>query len=253
MIASLPMYDRPETHEAQQRLWGRVRAGLAGVDLPERLSAPERLMEHWLAPDLALSQSCGLPYRSALHGQVALVGTADYALPGCPAGHYNSVFVMRRGEGRSDPAGWEALRLAYNSRNSQSGWAAPQNHMAGLGLRFDRVLSTGAHRDSAAAVAAGRADIACIDAQTWRMIARWDAVAGALVEVGRTAPTPGLPFIAAAGSDVAALAAALAEAIAGLPAADRAALDLAGMVTIPAEDYLAVPIPPPPPPAPPGN
>ena len=38
MIASLPMYDRPETHEPQQRLWAAVRARLARPGLPPRLT-----------------------------------------------------------------------------------------------------------------------------------------------------------------------------------------------------------------------
>lgn len=248
MIASLPMYARAETDAAQQRLWDAIRAGLPGP-LPKRLIEPEHLMAHWLDPELAFSQTCGLPYRADLHGKVELVGTADYGLPGCPPGHYNSVFVVRRDDPRETPAEWAGMRLAYNSRNSQSGWAAPQNHMAGLGLTFTRVLSTGAHRNSAQAVADGRADIACIDAQTWRMIQRWDAVASSLREVGRTQPTPGLPFIAALGTDAEALAEATAAAIAGMSPDDRDTLGIAGFVRIPAAAYLAVPTPPPPLPA----
>src|SRR5690606_35273518 len=141
----------------------------------------------------------------------------------------------------------------------QSGWAAPQNHMARHGSghggshggsnggRFTRTLHTGAHADSARAVAEGRADIAAIDAVSWRlMTAHRPAVAERLRVVCATDPSPGLPLITALGRDPAPLARAAAAAIAALAPADRAALGLKGVVGIPAEAYLAVPTPPPP-------
>ena len=104
MTAALPMYDRPETAAANQRLWDVIRGNLSemwrdarerGWPLPDRLSQPEDLWSHWLDPDLTLSQSCSLPVRDRLRDRVTLVGTADYGLPDCPPGHYNSVFVVR--------------------------------------------------------------------------------------------------------------------------------------------------------------
>ena len=241
MIASLPMYDRAETHAAQQDLWVAVRDRL-GPGLPPRLIVPDDPMTHWLAPDLALSQTCGFPYRTRLHGRVALIGTPDYGLPDCPPGYYRSILIQRTDDRRDDPAVWASLRWAVNATDSQSGWAAPVTHLAERGLRMGPILLTGGHRASAAAVAEGRADIAALDAQTWRMMRRWDDTRG-LREVAHTTPTPGLPFIAARGTDAAALRQALADAIASLTPADRTALDLIGLTAIPAADYLAVPIP----------
>ncbi|SLN47768.1 phosphate/phosphite/phosphonate ABC transporter substrate-binding protein [Roseisalinus antarcticus] len=242
--AALPMYARPETAAAQHNLWSAIRA-LAGPDLPETLEDPESLWDHWLCPDLAFSQCCGLPFRARLHGHVQLIGTPDYGLPGCPPGHYASTFIMRRDTAGTDPAAWAGLTLAYNSRNSQSGWAAAQNHMRDLGLpRFESILSTGGHRASIAAVAGGAADIACIDMQTWRMATAWDAETAALTEVGHTAPTPGLPFVTGPAGDAAALRHAARAAIDAMPARDRAVLPITALVDIPAEAYLAVPTPP---------
>lgn len=248
MIASLPMYDRPETRTAHDRLWSGIRAALQaeGIDAPHALDRTTGLWETWQAPDLLLSQTCGFPYRARLHGRVALVATPVWDLPGAPPGQYYSVLVARRDDGRTDLADFAGARLAYNDALSQSGWAAPVAAAHEAGFAFADTVETGAHRASALAVAGGRADIAAIDAVTWRMIRRWDGVASALREIGTTAPTPALPWITATGGPVEALARALAAALADMAADDRDALAIEGATRIDAAAYLAVPIPPPP-------
>jgi ABC-type phosphate/phosphonate transport system substrate-binding protein len=119
-------------------------------------------------------------------------------------------------------------------------------HAAGLGLRLPPALRTGGHRESARAVAEGRADLAALDAVTWALMQGYDAFVPKLRVLGHTRPTPGLPMIAAAGADTSATLAAVAEGIAALAPADRGTLHLQGLVQIPTEAYLAVPNPPPP-------
>lgn len=243
-LASLPMYDWPEVRGPTDRLWAGIRDGLGarGIDVPAALHRGAQWND-WLNPALVLSQTCGFPYRTALHGRVALVGTPDYGLPGLPAGYYQSVLVVDAAR-PGDWTGFVGGRLAINGHDSQSGWAAPVNHAAASGLAFAAIVETGAHVRSAEAVAAGQADIAAIDAVTWRLIETWRPdLAAALRVAARTAPTPGLPLITAAGNDRALIAAAVEAAIAGLDAADRAALGVRGLVHIPAEAYLAVPTP----------
>lgn len=246
MIASLGMYDRPETAAANDRLWALIRDGLRTrkVAAPDRLTRGEAAYwPAWQSPDLVLAQTCGFPYRAALHDKVSLIATPDYGLPDCPPGHYASVFVARKDDRRTLPE-FRSARFAYNEALSQSGWAAPQNHAATMGFHFTPSLETGGHRLSAQAVAEGRADIAALDALTWAMLSRWEPFAAALREVARTAPTPALPFIAAKGANIAATRAALAEAVAALTPDDRATLLLKGIVDIPSERYLAIPTPP---------
>lgn len=246
MIASLPMYDRAETAPANDRLWMRIRDGLraAGGAAPEALTRGGDLWDHWLSPDLVLSQTCGFPYRTRLHGKVTLIGTPEYGLPGCPPGHYCSVFVARADDPRQTLSDFDGASLAYNEAQSQSGWAAPQTHAAGLGLRLRPGVQTGAHALSAQAVADGKADLAALDAVTWGLISRWDAVAAGLRVVAVTDPTPGLPLIARAGADAVSLRCIVADAIAAMPDADRDATGLRGLVLIAPEAYLAVPTPP---------
>ena len=82
--ASLPMYDLPEASAATEAFWRGLarqfrRAGVAEV--PEALSRRPLLPEHWLAPDLLFSQTCGYPFRRAIKDRVKLVATPCYAAP----------------------------------------------------------------------------------------------------------------------------------------------------------------------------
>lgn len=250
MIACLPMYDWDEVRPATDALWLLIQDELArrAIAAPGALKRADDLWESWLSPDLVLGQTCGFPYRTRLHRRVTLVGTPDYGLPGAPPGYYYSVLVTRAEDGASLIGGWPdtvGRRLAINGFDSQSGWAAPQNEAIERGAPFDKVLVTGAHVCSAAAVAEGRADIAAIDAVTWRLIeAHRPAVAGHLRVVARTRPTPGLPLITAPGHDGAAIFDAFCAATHQLGDAHRAMLGLKGAVRIAPEAYLAVPVPP---------
>ena len=248
MIASLGMYDRAETAGAHDRLWAGIRDNLrrAGMAAPDALTrGAQAYWQAWTAPDLTLSQTCGYPFRTRLHGQVTLIGSPDYGLPDCPPAHYYSVYIARKDDPRVDLAAFDQASFAYNEPMSQSGWAAAQNHAAALGLHFPPGLESGGHRLSARAVAEGRADLAAVDAVTWALILRYDDFAQGLRVVARTEPpTPVLPYIAATGVDAAAYFSAVQDAIAGLSQSDRETLMLRGLVRIDSSVYLAVPNPP---------
>jgi ABC-type phosphate/phosphonate transport system substrate-binding protein len=217
----------------------------SGIAAPDGLTRGEgAYWQAWLSPDLVLSQTCGFPYRARLHDKVTLIGTPDYGLPGCAPGQYNSVFVARKDDPRQTLADFDGTPIAYNEGLSQSGWAAPQNHAASLGLRFPAGPATGGHRLSAAAVAQGKADLAALDALTWALLVERGGDTLALKEVARTAQTPGLPLIAAKGADADATCAAVTDAIAELGDDDRKTLHLRGIIRIAPKDYLAVPTPP---------
>jgi len=247
MIASLGMYDFGPAQAANDRLWALVHDSLRdrGIDAPDALTRGETAYwDAWQSPDLILSQTCGYPFRARLQGRVTYVGTPDYGVEGCPPGHYRSVFVARADNPRQTLADFDGARFAYNEALSQSGWAAPQTHAAKLGIRLPPALQSGGHRLSALAVAEGRADIAALDAVTHAMLQDVEPQVAGLRIVALTDPTPGLPYITAAGQDPEPIFTALSEAIAALPAPDRAALRLKGLLRIPLASYLAVPNPP---------
>lgn len=243
MIASLGMYDMPHTRDANNRLWSLINAGLRLE--PRDLDRTDDMWEHWLSPDLLMSQTCGLPFRARLHDKVKLVGTPDYGLPGCPPGYYNSVLLVRADRNEAMLHELDTPSLAYNEPLSQSGWAAPFAHFKALGQPFKAGLQTGAHVASARAVALGQADVAAVDALTWAMLERDSpSLVNALRVIDQTAPTPGLPYITAQTRDPAPIAVAIDQAIAALDQADRDALHLKALIRIPEQAYLDLPIPP---------
>ncbi|MBI1218876.1 MAG: PhnD/SsuA/transferrin family substrate-binding protein [Rhodobacteraceae bacterium] len=247
MIAALPMYDMVALQGANDAFWAAVREALRarGIAAPDTLNRDIGMWEGWQSPDLVLGQTCGMPYRIRLHGTVTLIAAADYGLDDTPPGYYHSVFVARADAPGDGPEAFAADRFAYNQPESHSGWAAPQTWAAARGFRFDPAVETGGHRLSALAVVEGRADIAALDAVSWRFLTRYDpALTDRLRVVGRTQTAPGLPFIAAPGADAAATLAALSEGLAGLDRSTRETLSIRGFVAIPAADYLAVPTPP---------
>lgn len=245
MIASLPMYDRDELRSDTDRLWQAIRDRLGCG--PDQLTRGGDAWDDWQSPDLLLSQTCGYPYRARLHDKVALVATPNYRLEGCGPGEYRSVFVARKTDARTDPADFATARFAYNEAMSQSGWAAPATWAMARGFAFTDTLRTGSHQASARAVAEGRADLAALDAQSWRLMQRFDDFAAQLHVIAATEPTPALPFITAPSNDADRIFRAIEAAIGALPPDTLDALDLRGLVRLPPQAYLAVPTPAPPP------
>jgi ABC-type phosphate/phosphonate transport system substrate-binding protein len=236
------MYDRIETAEANDRFWALIRDAVGYG--PTHLTRGGDLHAQWLSPDLAFSQTCGMPFRTELYGKVTRIGTPDYGVEGCPPGYYRSLFITRAGDPRDTVKAFADARFAYNDAGSQSGWAAPFAHAANLGMTFRDTYRTGGHRASALAVAENSADLAAIDAVTWAMIQRYDAIARDLVVIDRTAPTPGLPYIAARAANADDLHRAVGAAIDALSPEDRETLLIKAVVAIPDEAYLAIQNPP---------
>jgi ABC-type phosphate/phosphonate transport system substrate-binding protein len=244
-LAVLPMYDWPEVAAATDRLWATLRDALraVGAPAPERLTRGARLMEGWTAPGLVLGQTCGLPLVRELAGRVTLIGAPDYAVAGCAPGWYRSAVVVRADDPRAALADFRGARLAVNGIDSQSGYGSILHHAAPLAAErrfFGAAEITGAHVVSAARVAAGAADIAAIDCVSWRLFRRFRAEAKRLRVLMLTDPTPGTPYIAGPGADVARYRAAVAAAIAALDAGTRAELGLAGFAPLEPGDYAVI-------------
>lgn len=248
MIASLMMYSRPELDGAHDRYWQWIRKFLAAAGIP----APEKLsldmgdgdeISHWLNPHLVLAQSCGLPYRTRLKDKVTLIGTPDFGVEGCPPGYYRSAIIVRKGDQRHDLTDFRKAVFACNQTGSQSGYAAFREHLKPMGFWFENRMCLGQHVFSAKAVAHGQADIAAIDAVSWRLMKKYDGFTQNLRVLDWTVPTPGLPYITALGMDREQMFNAVQKAISHLGRGDRELLGLRGITYIPPEIYFAVPGP----------
>ena len=245
MRAMISMYDMPERRPAIEAWWqGLARhwraAGLRDVPQATRMTDGD-LYELWLAPDLFIAQTCGFPLTHRLRERVTLVATPVYAVDGCAGGRYHSVIVARRdGDLRSldDVAGRVA---AINGYDSQSGWNALRHSLIGKGAPA-RIVETGGHRKSVAAVREGRADVAAIDCVTYAGLQQLAPQEVAPLHViARTASAPALPFVTRrdiAPSDLDKLRAGLQAALADPALAEpRAAMLLSGIEIIPLRAY----------------
>lgn len=201
-LASLPMYNLPETADATCALWQGLAQHLraAGIpDVPDSLTGQLRLPEHWLSPDLLFSQTCGYPLTHALRGRVRLLATPSYDAPGCKDASYCSIVVVPAHAPTRIFAELRGKRAAFNSPNSHSGFnalralAAP---LAEAGHFFIEAIETGSHAASLDLVAAGKADVAALDCVTFALLSRYRPQAVSNVrELCRSAPAPSLPYV----------------------------------------------------------
>jgi ABC-type phosphate/phosphonate transport system substrate-binding protein len=237
------MYDWPELRQDTDLLWDRLRESLQdnGFPAPQHLDRGQPVGTLWQSDRLLLAQTCGLPFVRDLTGKVSLVGTPAYDIK-CGAGSYYSVIVVHtdcKAQSLDDVAG---LRLAYNGKGSQSGYAAlaySLSNSAPHGGVFSSSLCSGSHRESIKAVAEGRADVAAIDAVTWEIALQHENSVADLRVLALTEPTPGLPFVCTNQSDwnPDRIHMAVVEAMAALDENCRQALLLAGFAHTMPSDY----------------
>ena len=228
MTASFPWYDLPSVQWANDAIWAAT--GIGGS-----LDRATPVAAQWRADDLVVSQCCGLDLFLAgeLAEELAEAPIEPVLAPvfdlDCQAGHYYSYLVGAR-EGIA----------AVNSLSSRSGLSALLTV-----ARPTALLVTGAHTSSLAAVRSGRADMACIDAVTFGILARDtpDAIQGVKV-LERTCAAPAPPYVVRAlgkddtRRDIATRIAAALES----PDTRRArqALLMRGVMPVTARDYASV-------------
>ena len=206
MIASLPMYDWPELRSDTDAYWQTLRESFAaaGFNPPETIFHPADETEGWLSSELFFSQTCGYPYISRLEGKVELLGTPHFDIEGWQGPNYASALIVRTNVkaeslealAKPDGHGAKALRFAFNSRNSLSGYRCVTPLTGPLEGYFGEMIKSGGHRYSADMVAAGQADIAAIDALCWHLYRQVQPDNAKKLRVLQWTPfLPGLPYI----------------------------------------------------------
>jgi ABC-type phosphate/phosphonate transport system substrate-binding protein len=196
LIAALEAYDWPEVRQEIDRFWRDLSMQLArrGIAAPQVLDRHKPAHLFWQRADVLVGQTCSLPYRQIHHRRFAVLGPLCFAVPGCEAGAYHSVIIARPGLS-PDVLPRAEIRVAVNSRCSQSGWAALNHWLEKLGIEPGAVVLTGSHRASLQRVAEGQADIAAIDAVSWHLAMRFEPAAKHVTLLGHTPTTPGLPLV----------------------------------------------------------
>jgi len=193
-LLALPMYaiHPPATRALMQALG----ALLAQHDIATQPVWPEDLLAHWQDNRLLLSQTCGYPLVSQLPA-VQLVGAFHYLAPGCTGHNYRSWLVAR--DKQATLADFNGQRAVANSLDSHSGYNALRLAAALQGVTFSRLLQSGGHRQSLAALRDSQADIAAIDCVSWALLTRYapEELRGLHI-IGETPAAPGLPLITAA-------------------------------------------------------
>lgn len=251
LVASLGMYDRPAQRAANDALWRglahRLRvAGIPGV--PDDLDRSRSVEAIWYDARLLFAQACGYPLTAADAPAVRVVALPVYDAPGCDGASHRSVIVVRAADRIDAVAGLRGSRVAINAPTSNTGMNLLRAVVAPLAdatAFFSQVVVTGSHRASAEAIVRGEVDCAAIDCVTWAALRRHEPVStGRLRVIATTGATPALPFVTAATTSdahLAAIRAALAAVIADPTLATaRDALFLRDIV--PADENALAPV-----------
>jgi ABC-type phosphate/phosphonate transport system substrate-binding protein len=249
--ASLPMYDLPELRPAHTILWSAIaehlaKAGLDGI--PDLLTFDGEPADLWQAPDLLLSQTCGLPLVTSLGNTVKVVATPRYRAPGCSGSRHRGFIVVPATSTVQRLVELRGSRCVINGWDSNTGMNMLRAAVAPLsrdGRFFGSVTVSGSHLASLQAVTDGAADVAAIDCVTYAHLSRHRPELAASARVlAVTAATPCLPLVTAASTDddtLAALRAALQAAASSPELAEvRADLLLEGFETLPERAYRVV-------------
>jgi ABC-type phosphate/phosphonate transport system substrate-binding protein len=254
-LASLPLYDLPELRAATDRLWERLAHHLerAGVpDVPERLDRETPYDRIGQARSLLFAQVCGYPFTHADRRHLRIIAAPRYAVPGCEGPMYRSAIVVEadsRAESLADLRGAACAVNGFDSHSGANALAFEASRVATADEKhepfFGRVVVTGGHEASLAAVAEGACALASIDAVTYALLAerRPRALAGTRF-LAWTEAAPAPPFVTRH-TESDAVCDAMVEALEALvqdPTAGdaRHAVRLEGVERIPASAYSRI-------------
>jgi len=185
--AALPWYDFASTRAALDTVWRETRTLLA----TEGFSRTPRTLDHeatatalWAHPELTLSQCCGLDLFNPLTRNVVPFAAPVMTLDVTPGMYFSHIVARAAPDMRSPPI------VAINDHCSHSGNTAVRAWLDGNGHQDYEVVVSGSHARSIKALQSGRADLAAIDALSWRYL---DSMGVEII--GASSPAPAPPFI----------------------------------------------------------
>ncbi len=219
-----PWYDVGTAKPGWNALWDSLRPNLdeLGFGPLDRRLDRRPGQSQWADPALLLSQCCGLDVVGRTSNLQPIAAPVFRDLE-CESGDYYSLVIAR------DEPPTHAV-VAVNDPHSRSGHTSLIYWLADTHRRAKRVIFTGSHARSIEMVRAGRADIAAIDAISWRALESLDVE---IIDRTRSGPAP--PFITRNNLSAEPLRLALAAAIDALGA--DGPLGLNGIVPVDASRY----------------
>lgn len=236
------MYPFDSVRPAWDALWSAVHARAPWT--PPALAHSGDVHARWADPDCAVNHVCGWPLARWHATRHRVVGTFRLSIAEAAGGHcYRSVLLSPHDRPLGELVA-PGTRAVANSADSLSGWISLLAATVGPSGNWPGAIEfTTAHAESLQILAAGGADLACIDSWTLTLIGRErpDLVAGLhRVGLGPLIPSPAVTLAADLGEERAhALADAFDDAITSGAAADAcAALHIVGFARTTLADYL---------------
>jgi ABC-type phosphate/phosphonate transport system substrate-binding protein len=241
VIAELGMYPMKSVRWAWDELWSQVHRRAPWT--PPELSHSGDVHARWIDPMCVVNHVCGWPLARWYADTHRVIGTFTLAIPEADGHRYRSVLVSNR-DVSLDELVRPGTRAVANSADSLSGWVSFLAATVGpTGDWPGEVGFTSAHVESLRVLAAGGADLACIDSWTLAIVAdeEPDLVSGLhRVGLGPLIPSPAVTIAASLPADHAtSLTGALHAATSDPAIADAlAALHISGFVTTTIDEYL---------------
>jgi ABC-type phosphate/phosphonate transport system substrate-binding protein len=178
-IASLPMYDFPETRWATDALWEGIVRHMEEQGLyvmPSRLVHDVPLVELWQDGRLIFTQCCGYDVVHRFRDRLQVLATPTYTAAGCDTGRYSSAVVVPDDSPYDDVLDMFGKVTVINGLESHSGMSALFGLVGPLargGKFFSEIKISGEHALSLQMLQRGEADVAAIDCTTFALLKRY--------------------------------------------------------------------------------
>jgi ABC-type phosphate/phosphonate transport system substrate-binding protein len=240
--AELGMYPFEAVRWAWDALWEAVAERVEWV--PRTLAHSGDPHARWDDPHCVVNHICGWPLVTNHSADHRVIGAFSLAIPEAERHRYRNTVIAATDTALAGITP-SRLRAAVNSSDSLSGWISLLDATQVGGEWPGEIVLTDAHLESIRAVGDGRADIACIDSWSMRLVERDqpELLAGVhRVGLGPLVPTPAVTVrTTVSAHDADRLAQALTDVL-GEPSSGeiRAALMIDGFVSTTIEEYLPV-------------
>ena len=199
-------------------------------------------------PGLWFGHTCGYPLMTRLRGHVMPFCVPLFDVPGTEGRMYSSRIIVGIDADIQSLEHCRGRVCAMNNPDSNSGMNVLRHALADMAAGqpvFSRVITTGGHLASLAAVADGSADVAAIDCVSYQLIAdSQPSLVDRVRVIGNTVKTCGLPLVVAQSSssaaDTAAISHCLNRALASADDTVRQILHLTGFAEVTLDDYASI-------------